>query len=211
MVRVAQWVDLGYRDVDFLQELLAEVSARRSRKHDSQAYLQLRMAEAFCAMGEEDLDGAIELLEFVLKAEDELGDQRLAAIAHFWKGRSHRKKGEYDAAMAHVVRGRSLMQTIPAPKLAAVIQIQESWLLFQTGKTDEALGCSMKPEQNWRTPTMPCRWAILSRPKAAWSVKPANTPRRCNISPTRWSCMRDAIQTIATWRGRWSTRPRSSG
>ena len=68
-------------------------------------------------MGEEDLDRAIELLDFVLKAEPDLGDQRLAAIAHFWKGRSHRKKGEYDAAMEHVVKGRSLMQAIPAPKL----------------------------------------------------------------------------------------------
>lgn len=139
VVRVAQWVDLGYRDVNFLQGLLQTFPQDVRGRMSLQAYLQLRMAEAFCAMGEEDLDGAIQLLEFVLKAEDELGDQRLAAIAHFWKGRSHRKKGEYDEAMEHVVRGRCLMQTIPAPKLAAVIQIQESWLLFQTGKTDEAL------------------------------------------------------------------------
>jgi tetratricopeptide (TPR) repeat protein len=97
------------------------------------------MAEAFCAMGEEDLDRAIQLLDFVLKAELELGDQRLVAIAHFWKGRSHRKKGEYDEAMAHVVRGRELMQAIRDPKLAAVIQIQESWLLFQKGRSGEAL------------------------------------------------------------------------
>lgn len=102
------------------------------------AFLQLRMAEAFCAMGEEDLDRAIELLDFVLKAEAEPGDQRLAAIAHFWKGRSHRKKGEYDRAMDHVVTGCKMMQAIPAPKLAAVIQIQESWLLFQKGHLADA-------------------------------------------------------------------------
>src|SRR5664279_1668847 len=139
VVRVAQWVDLGYRDVDFLRELVQKFPPDVRGRMALRAYLQLRMAEAFCAMGEEDLDRAIELLHFVLQAEDELGDQRLAAIAHFWKGRSHRKKGEYDEAMAHVVKGRSLMQAIPAPKLAAVIQIQESWLLFQKGQSAEAL------------------------------------------------------------------------
>jgi len=139
VVRVAQWVDLGYRDVDFLRELVQKFSPDVRGHMSLRAYLQLRMAESFCAMGDEDLDRAIELLDFVLKAESELGDQRLAAIAHFWKGRSHRKKGEYDAAMTHVVRGRSLMQAISAPKLAAVIQIQESWLLFQTGQSAEAL------------------------------------------------------------------------
>ena len=139
VVRVAQWVDLGYRDVDFLHELVQKFPPNVRGRMNLSAYLQLRMAEAFCAMGEEDLDRAIEFLDFVLKAEPELGDQRLAAIAHFWKGRSHRKKGEYDEAMTHVVKGRSLMQAIPAPKLAAVIQIQESWLLFQKGQSAEAL------------------------------------------------------------------------
>jgi tetratricopeptide (TPR) repeat protein len=139
LVRVAQWVDLGYRDVEFLHQLVQMFPPEVRGRMTLSAYLRLRMAEAFCAMGEEDLDRAIELLDFVLKAEPELGDQQLAAIAHFWKGRSHRKKGEYDAAMTHVVKGRSLMQAIPAPKLAAVIQIQESWLLFQKGQSVEAL------------------------------------------------------------------------
>jgi tetratricopeptide (TPR) repeat protein len=138
-VRVAQWVDLGYRDVEFLHHLLMRFAPDVRGSMTVKSYLQLLMAEAFCALGEENLDRAIELLEYVLRAESELGDQRLAAIAHFWKGRAHRKKGEYDAAMAHVVKGRSLMQAIPAPKLAAVIQIQESWLLFQKGQLGDAL------------------------------------------------------------------------
>ena len=120
VVCVAQWVDLGYRDVEFLHNLVVKFPSEKRRQMPLKAYLQLRMAEAFCAMGTEDLDRAIELLDFVLMAEEELGDQRLAAIAHFWKGRSHRKKGEYDKALKHVVTGRGLMQSIPAPKLAAV-------------------------------------------------------------------------------------------
>ena len=139
VVRLAQWVDLGYRDVEFLETLVKRCPPKRRAGLRISEFLQLRMAEGFCAMGAEDLDRAIELLDFVLKAEPELRDERLAAIAHFWKGRAHRKKGEYDAAMTHVVRGRELMQSIGEPKLAAVIQIQESWLLFQKGQLDEAL------------------------------------------------------------------------
>lgn len=139
IVRLAQWVDLGYRDVEFLDGLVKRFPPKRRARMRLKEFLQLRMAEAFCAMGVEDLDRAIELLDFVLKAESELGDHRLAAIAHFWMGRSHRKKGEYDEAMKHVVRGRELMQAVHAPKLAAVIQIQESWLLFQKGDSAKAL------------------------------------------------------------------------
>jgi hypothetical protein len=83
LVRVAQWVDLGYRDVEFLQGLLLRFPPHSRGAMTLKAYLQLLMAEAFCALGEENLDRAIEWLDYVLRAEYELGDQRLAAIAHF--------------------------------------------------------------------------------------------------------------------------------
>src|SRR5208283_3665793 len=139
VVRLAQWVDLGYRDVQFLDGLIKRFPPSQRARLCVKEFLELRMAEGFCAMDEEDLDHAIELLDFVLKAEHELGDKHLAAITHFWMGRSHRKKGEYDQAMKHIVIGRSLMMSIGAPKLAAVMQIQESWLLFQKGNSAEAL------------------------------------------------------------------------
>src|SRR5215469_13384752 len=138
-VRLAQWVDLGYRDAQFLAMLTERFLLKHRARMRIPEFLQLRMAEAFCALGEENLGRAIEILEFVLQAEGELGDQRLVAIAHFWKGRAHRKKGEYEQAKKHIVGGRELMQAIRAHKLAAVIQIQESWLLFQTGQLADAL------------------------------------------------------------------------
>ena len=135
VVRVAQWVDLGYRDVDFLQQLLQRFPPDVPGTHDTQGLsATAAWRRLFVPWGKRTSIARSNCWTSCLQAEDELGDQRLAAIAHFWKGRSHRKKGEYDAAMAHVVKGRSLMQAIPAPKLAAVIQIQESWLLFQTGQ-----------------------------------------------------------------------------
>src|SRR5215469_5042511 len=137
-VRLAQWVDLGYRNVEFLEAITERFSLKHRSRMRVAEFLQLRMAEAFCALGEENLDRAIEILEFVLQAEGELADKRLAAIAHFWKGRAHRKKGEYVLAKKHIETGRGLMQVVRADRLAAVIQIQESWLLFQTGQLAEA-------------------------------------------------------------------------
>ena len=139
VVRLAQWVDLGYRDAQSLAMLTDRFLLKHRARMRVPEFLHLRMAEAFCALGAENLGRAIEILEFVLQAEGELGDKRLAAIAHFWKGRAHRKKGEYEQAKKHIVRGRELMQAIRAHKLAAVIQIQESWLLFQTGQLADAL------------------------------------------------------------------------
>ncbi len=138
LVRLAQWVDLGYNDLEYLKTRIDRFPSKLRARMRLNEFLQLRMAEAFCAMGEEDLERAIGLLASVLQSEPELDDERLAAIAHFWKGRSHRKKGEYDLAMVHVTKGREMMQVIRQPKLAAVIQIQESWLQFQKGQIREA-------------------------------------------------------------------------
>ena len=139
VLSIAQWVDLGYGDAKLVEEALAKFPHALRRRMPFLEFLLLRMAEAFCAIALEDSDAAIRLLDFVLNAQEELGDKRLIAIAHFWKGRSHRKKGEYDAARTDIVAARELMEEIGAPKLAAVIRIQESWLLFQKGQSDEAL------------------------------------------------------------------------
>ncbi len=138
IVRLAEWMDLGYRQEGLLKSLIDLFSPEFRADLHTREFLELRMAEGFSAMDEEDLERAIGLLDFVLQAEAELGDRGLVAIAHFWKGRAHRKKGEYDAAMRHVARGREMMQAVHQLRLAAVIQIQESWLLFQEGKAQDA-------------------------------------------------------------------------
>jgi tetratricopeptide (TPR) repeat protein len=138
LVRLAEWMDLGYRTHNLLDDLIGLFSADYRAGLRTREFLELRMAEGFSAMNTEDLDRAISLLDFVLQADVELGDRHLVAIAHFWKGRAHRKKGEYDVAMRHVRCGREIMQMLHQHRLAAVIQIQESWLLFQEGKPDEA-------------------------------------------------------------------------
>jgi len=147
VLSIAQWVDLGYGDAKLVEEVLAKFPHDVRRRMLFLEFLLLRMAEAFCAIVLEESDSAIRLLDFVLNASDELGDKRLIAIAHFWKGRSHRKKGEYDAARTDIVVGRELMEEIGAPKLAAVIRIQESWLLFQKAQSEQALRLLDRAEQ----------------------------------------------------------------
>src|ERR1039457_1851747 len=98
------------------------------------------MVEAFRALSAEDVDTAIEILDFVLRAEPGAADEHLMTLAHFWKGRAHRKKGEYEIAFTEIVQAREQAQKSREDAVfTSVIQIHESWLLFQKGLRKEAL------------------------------------------------------------------------
>ena len=139
LLPLAQWIDLGYRDYRFLDTLLARFQSACRKKLGMDDYLELRMAEAYCALASGESDKCVEALDFVLKSMKDIGDNTNVALAHFWKGRAHRKKGEYETALSHIVRAREIAQTQRDRMFAAVIQVQESWLLFQKGMTREAL------------------------------------------------------------------------
>jgi len=137
---LAQWVDAGYNDRSLLERLLAKFPPELRRTLPLEDYLRIRMAEAFHAFSLENIDAAINALNFVLQAEQEVPDPTLLVLIHFWKGRAHRKQGEYDLALEHIVAARTLAAQSPGSRVfTAVIQIQESWLLFQNGKRKEAL------------------------------------------------------------------------
>ncbi len=136
---VAQWVDVGYRDHRTLKRLMDCFPVPERAGMTVREYLLLRMAEAFCAIASEDAETAIDVLDFVLKAENELGDEKLMALAHFWKGRAHRKKGEYEVALRHITEAKTRAEANGADKLVAVIEIQQGWLVFQKGDPKEAL------------------------------------------------------------------------
>ncbi len=138
LLLAAQWIDVGYRDHCFLDSLLQRFPATCRRLLCIDDYLRLRMVDAFRALSVEDVDLAIDSLELVLRAEADLPDASLSALAHFWKGRAHRRKGEYETSLQHTVRAREIAQKVPDDVLTAVIQIHESWLLFQEGHRREA-------------------------------------------------------------------------
>lgn len=135
---IVQWVDLGYRDLKLIEELIGRFASIRRSDMRLSDYLQLRMVEGFHAFASEDASSATEIFEFVLHAQEEVAEPRFAALTHFWKARAHRKKGEYEKALHHVAEAKALARKIHAPKLVAMMKIHESWLLFQSGQRREA-------------------------------------------------------------------------
>ncbi|MGA8739985.1 MAG: hypothetical protein WB561_02230 [Terracidiphilus sp.] len=140
LLLIAQWVDVGYRDHHLLDGLLVRFPTESRRKLPLDDYLRLRMVEGFRALSAEEVDTAVEILDFVLRAEPGTADDHLLTVAHFWKGRAHRKKGEYELASKEIVCAREQAQKIHEDAVfTSVIQIHESWLLFQKGLRKEAL------------------------------------------------------------------------
>jgi tetratricopeptide (TPR) repeat protein len=140
LLLLAQWVDIGYRDYRFLESLLLRFPLDSRRKLPLDDYLRLRMVEGFRAFSAEEVDTAIDAFDFVLKAEPESPKGQLVMLAHFWKGRAHRKKGEYEMALKEITYARELAQKRHEKEVfTPVIQIHESWLLFQKGSRKGAL------------------------------------------------------------------------
>jgi tetratricopeptide (TPR) repeat protein len=139
LLLLAQWVDVGYRDYHLLDSHLAKFSPQIRRKLQLDDYLRLRVVEGFRSLYAEDLGAALDSFDFVLKAEPKAIDESLATLVHFWKGRAHRKKGEYEMALKSIIQARELAEKSRHEMFTAVIRIHESWLLFQKGLRKEAL------------------------------------------------------------------------
>ena len=140
LLMLAQWVDVGYRDAEFLRTMLDLLPQTARIELGVGAYLRLRMAEAFYALAVDDADAAIRILDIVLRLDSDLLNADLKTLAHLWKGRAHRKKADYEKALEHIDAARDLACTLPdSQALIAIIQIQQGWLLFQRGDSTGAL------------------------------------------------------------------------
>jgi tetratricopeptide (TPR) repeat protein len=136
---VAQWVDIGYGEPELVEQLLARFPKDMKKELPVGDYLQLRMAEGLLALLHDHSDDALRHFDLVLSLQDEIEDKEVVAIAHFWNGRCHRKKGEYDEALKRSAAGRELAQSLGFEKMAAVMRVLESWLHFQKGQRREAM------------------------------------------------------------------------
>jgi tetratricopeptide (TPR) repeat protein len=151
LLLLAQWVDLGYRDYRFLDDLLERFRSSGRTRLSIDDYLRLRMAEAFTSLARGESDAAIQALELVLHTLKDLGEETDCALAQFWIGRAHRKKGEYEKSLEHFARARETAQGQNDKMFTAVVQVQESWLLFQKGLTREAMQILVSAEAVLRT------------------------------------------------------------
>jgi len=126
---LAQWVDLGYRDHSLFEVVIKKLPERHSELSFLDV-MRLNLIEAYSCLAAENLDRAIALLDQTAIAGAEILPEYLIFLTHFWKGRSHRKKGEYKDAAWHIHAARASAERLVNEKLVAVAKIHESWLVF---------------------------------------------------------------------------------
>lgn len=150
LVLLAIWSDIGFDVSPSVRALLVRFdSSSRSRLSVSD-YICLRMCQGMVAMAEEAMETAIAHFDFVLGLSEELNDRFLLAIAYYWKGRCLRRRGDYDEALIYTGQGRDIALELGYPRMAAVMQVLESWLLFQQGKWKDAVRVSEAAETKLR-------------------------------------------------------------
>ena len=147
---LAQWLDLGYGNAALFEVFAAALLRSHKEKLCMLDYLKLRMAQAYQALTVEQMEKSIEILQLVLRIDDGMLDRYYLFVAHFWKGRAHRKMGEYEQASVHILAARGIAEEASAPRLIAVAKIHESWLAFQNGKRPYALGLLDEAEAELR-------------------------------------------------------------
>jgi len=140
LVLLAIWSDIGFSGPPSVKELLPRFAARSSLSISD--YLCLRMTEGMVAMAEEAMETAIPHFDFVLRLPAELNNPFLLSIAYYWKGRCLRRRGEYDEALIFTGKGTALALEMGHPRMSAVMQVLEGWLLFQQGKWKDAVRIS---------------------------------------------------------------------
>jgi tetratricopeptide (TPR) repeat protein len=136
---VAQWVDAGWRDVDIIQHGLDAFPPGRRASLSLTDFVHVLMAEVLIWVREENIERALDHLHLVLSLREEVSDLRILALAHFWSSRCHRKNGEYDSALMHASEGHRYALEASMEPMAAAMRVAESWLLFQKGRTKDAL------------------------------------------------------------------------
>jgi tetratricopeptide (TPR) repeat protein len=148
---LAQWVDIGFDGPQIITRLLPRFPKEVRASLPLVDYLHLRMAEGLVAMGGEEFDQAIAHFQFVESVEEEVRDPEMLAISNFWIGRCLRNQGRYDDALEFTRRARKLAQGLGNDKMAAVMQVMESWLYFQKGKLQDAARLLQQAEMALRT------------------------------------------------------------
>jgi len=138
LLAVAQWIDLGYRDTAFLERLMIDLPKLHRAQIPLVDFLKLKLAEAYDDLAEERLEQCIDGLDLVLRIGGDLLGDYLLFLGNFWKGRAHRKRGDYEQAELCLSRAREAAGRAKAPKLAAVTKIHQSWLAFQNGDRKSA-------------------------------------------------------------------------
>ena len=134
LLSLAQWVDLGYRDLGFFESQLAAFEHIEPLRLTLLQFTQWKLSVVFSLTSQRQFATALRLLEALLRATDGAMPAALRFVAHFWKGRIHRQVGEFDLALTEIRNAKQCASGMSAEKLEAVTKIHESWLLFHQGE-----------------------------------------------------------------------------
>ena len=135
---IAQWIDIGYSNLNLLRDLVARFPADARSVLPLADYAHLRMAMGLVAATDEGPEAAIQHFQFVMAVAGDLTDRQPVAIASFWIGRYYRMEGRYDDALQYTERGRDMAMSLGFAPMAAIMRLLESWLRFQKGRHSEA-------------------------------------------------------------------------
>ena len=130
---IAQWVDLGYRDLSFFEQMFAPYVSVDRLRLPFESVLQLMLVDAFRLIRQRAFAAAVTILANALDAGCRIMPASMPFLARFWKGRAHRQEGDFEQAMIEIRTVRKLAEDLKAGKLIAVAKIHESWLAFHKG------------------------------------------------------------------------------
>lgn len=136
-----RWLDTGWDGLELVRRFLARFSTEKNPYLPLRDYVTLRLAQGVSKVHEEKPGDAIPHFEKVLSLCDEAGFDRLSiALTHYWKAHCHRKRGEYDLALSHVVTAREIAAALGCGRLVALFQVLEGWVCFQQQNLQRAVG-----------------------------------------------------------------------
>ncbi|MGA2648568.1 MAG: hypothetical protein ABSF15_28125 [Candidatus Sulfotelmatobacter sp.] len=136
---LARWIDMDFTLLEQVKRLLRKFSRDIRANLPMSDCLRLRLASGIVEMHAGRVDKAIDDLLYVLSSDKEIDDKNVLMIANYCMGRCYRNKGEYGKSGQYALAAAALASGKSLQKQRAVIQVLESWILFQQGKSAEAL------------------------------------------------------------------------
>lgn len=133
LLALAQWVDLGYRDANWLEVYAVRLSQLESRRMTLYQFVRLRLAQGFLELAKQNFLNATSLFDGLLSLAGRALEPQTRFLLHFWRGRANRKLGRFDESLSDFETAKRYAQDQAATKLVAVATIHESWLVFHKG------------------------------------------------------------------------------
>ena len=162
------------------------------------------MAEGVVWVHVENIERALANFDLVFSLRGEISDLRAGSGA-FWASRCHRKNGEYDSSLAHAAEGYKYATEAGMEPMAAAMRVAESWLLFQKGRTRDALKLLSEADAVLRETddyitrgNIQSSYGRMYRREGRYDL----ALRHFAQAIEEYS---KATRNIATWRGRWPT------